>query len=131
MRCQRPRPRRRSCPRPTAPRRSWARERHPKASRSDKLGRRTMDLLEYQGKQLFARHGVPVPSGAPATTVQEAVAGAREIGYTSVARPAATAEQHGAAADELGFPCVVKAQRQIGGRGKARGIKVAQDRVEA
>ena len=63
-----------------------------------------MDLLEYQGKQLFARHGVPVPSGAPATTVEEAVA----------------------AADEIGYPCVVKAQVQIGGRGKAGGIKVAQ-----
>jgi succinyl-CoA synthetase beta subunit len=68
-----------------------------------------MDLLEYQGKQLFARHGVPVPSGSPATTVEEAVA----------------------AADEIGYPCVVKAQVQIGGRGKAGGIKVAQDRVEA
>jgi succinyl-CoA synthetase beta subunit len=68
-----------------------------------------MDLLEYQGKQLFARHGVPVPSGAPATTVEEAVA----------------------AADEIGYPCVVKAQVQIGGRGKAGGIKVAQDRQEA
>ncbi len=61
-----------------------------------------MDLLEYQGKQLFARHGVPVPSGSPATTVEEAVA----------------------AADEIGYPCVVKAQVQIGGRGKAGGIKV-------
>ena len=40
-----------------------------------------MDLLEYQGKQLFARHGVPVPSGKPATTVDEAVAAAEEIGY--------------------------------------------------
>ena len=68
-----------------------------------------MDLLEYQGKQLFARHGVPVPSGAPATTVEEAVA----------------------AADEIGYPCVVKAQVQIGGRGKAGGIKVANDRQEA
>jgi succinyl-CoA synthetase beta subunit len=68
-----------------------------------------MDLLEYQGKQLFARHGVPVPSGSPATTVEEAVA----------------------AADEIGYPCVVKAQVQIGGRGKAGGIKVAQDRQEA
>ena len=66
-----------------------------------------MDLLEYQGKQLFARHGVPVPSGAPATTVEEAVA----------------------AADEIGYPCVVKAQVQIGGRGKAGGIKVAKDRA--
>jgi succinyl-CoA synthetase beta subunit len=68
-----------------------------------------MDLLEYQGKQLFARHGVPVPSGAPASTVEQAVA----------------------AADEIGYPCVIKAQVLIGGRGKAGGIKVAQDRNEA
>jgi succinyl-CoA synthetase beta subunit len=68
-----------------------------------------MDLLEYQGKQLFARHGVPVPSGKPARTVEEAVAASEEIGY----------------------PCVVKAQVQIGGRGKAGGIKVAQNREEA
>jgi succinyl-CoA synthetase beta subunit len=68
-----------------------------------------MDLLEYQGKQLFARHGVPVPTGTPATTVEEAVA----------------------AADEIGYPCVVKAQVQVGGRGKAGGIKVANDRQEA
>jgi succinyl-CoA synthetase beta subunit len=68
-----------------------------------------MDLLEYQGKQLFARHGVPVPAGAPATTVEQAVA----------------------AADEIGYPCVIKAQVQIGGRGKAGGIKVASDRAEA
>ena len=68
-----------------------------------------MDLLEYQGKQLFARHGVPVPQGTPATTVEQAVA----------------------AADEIGYPCVVKAQVLIGGRGKAGGIKVAKDRKEA
>ncbi len=68
-----------------------------------------MDLLEYQGKQLFARHGVPVPHGIPAKTVEEAVA----------------------AADEIGYPCVIKAQVQIGGRGKAGGIKVAADRTEA
>jgi succinyl-CoA synthetase beta subunit len=68
-----------------------------------------MDLLEYQGKQLFARHGVPVPDGRPAKTVGEAVA----------------------AADEIGYPCVVKAQVLIGGRGKAGGIKVAADRAEA
>ena len=68
-----------------------------------------MDLLEYQGKQLFARHGVPVPTGSPATTVEQAVA----------------------AADEIGYPCVIKAQVLIGGRGKAGGIKVAQDRAEA
>jgi succinyl-CoA synthetase beta subunit len=68
-----------------------------------------MDLLEYQGKQLFARHGVPVPSGKPARSVDDAVAAAEEIGY----------------------PCVVKAQVQIGGRGKLGGIKVAQNREEA
>jgi succinyl-CoA synthetase beta subunit len=68
-----------------------------------------MDLLEYQGKQLFARHGVPVPEGRPATTVEEAIA----------------------AADDVGYPCVVKAQVLIGGRGKAGGIKVAANRDEA
>src|SRR5918992_2082094 len=68
-----------------------------------------MDLLEYQGKQLFARHGVPVPSGRPAETVDEAVT----------------------AADAIGYPCVVKAQVQIGGRGKLGGIKVASGRDEA
>src|SRR3954467_10092445 len=68
-----------------------------------------MDLLEYQGKQLFAKHGVPVPEGRHATTVEEAVA----------------------AAEELGYPVVVKAQVQIGGRGKAGGIKLAHDRAEA
>jgi succinyl-CoA synthetase beta subunit len=68
-----------------------------------------MDLLEYQGKQLFARHGIPVPEGRPATTVDEALD----------------------AADSIGYPCVVKAQVQIGGRGKLGGIKVAQNREEA
>src|ERR671913_1530843 len=68
-----------------------------------------MDLLEYQGKQLFAKHGVPVPDGRPATTVQKAVE----------------------AAEGLGYPVVIKAQVQIGGRGKAGGIKVANDRDEA
>jgi succinyl-CoA synthetase beta subunit len=68
-----------------------------------------MDLLEYQGKQLFARHGVPVPAGQPARTVEDAVAAAEAIGY----------------------PCVVKAQVQIGGRGKLGGIKLANDRAEA
>jgi succinyl-CoA synthetase beta subunit len=68
-----------------------------------------MDLLEYQGKQLFAKHGVPVPEGRPATTVPEATQ----------------------AAEELGFPVVIKAQVQIGGRGKAGGIKLANDRDEA
>jgi succinyl-CoA synthetase beta subunit len=68
-----------------------------------------MDLLEYQGKELFARHGVAVPSGKAARTVEEAVAAAQEIGY----------------------PCAIKAQVQIGGRGKAGGIKLAHDSAEA
>jgi succinyl-CoA synthetase beta subunit len=68
-----------------------------------------LDLLEYQGKQLFARHGVPVPEGRVADTIEAALE----------------------AADEIGYPCVIKAQVQIGGRGKAGGIKVAQNREEA
>jgi succinyl-CoA synthetase beta subunit len=68
-----------------------------------------MDLLEYQGKQLFAKHGVSVPAGRHAANVTEAVA----------------------AADEIGYPCVVKAQVAIGKRGKAGGIKVANDQAEA
>ena len=67
-----------------------------------------MDLLEYQGKQLFKKHGVPVPDGRPASTVDEAVE----------------------AAEELGYPVVVKAQVLIGGRGKAGGIKLAKDRAQ-
>src|SRR3954452_20322664 len=68
-----------------------------------------MDLLEYQGKQLFKNHGVPVPEGRAAASVAEAVE----------------------AADELGYPVVIKAQVLIGGRGKAGGIKLAGDRQEA
>ena len=68
-----------------------------------------MDLLEYQGKLLFARHDVPVPEGKAADSVEEAVEAAEAVGY----------------------PCVVKAQVQIGGRGKAGGIKVARDAAEA
>jgi succinyl-CoA synthetase beta subunit len=68
-----------------------------------------MDLLEYQGKQLFSKHGVPVPDGRHATTVDDAVE----------------------AAEQLGYPVVIKAQVQIGGRGKAGGIKLATNRDEA
>jgi succinyl-CoA synthetase beta subunit len=68
-----------------------------------------MDLLEYQGKQLFAAHGIAVPSGEVASTVEEAVAAAERIGY----------------------PCAIKAQVLIGGRGKAGGIKIAQDVEQA
>src|SRR5918992_580306 len=68
-----------------------------------------MALLEYQGKQLFRKHGVPTPEGRPAASVEEAVE----------------------AAEALGYPVVVKAQVLIGGRGKAGGIKLATDREEA
>jgi succinyl-CoA synthetase beta subunit len=67
-----------------------------------------MDLFEYQGKQLFARYGIPVSKGDVAETVDEAVT----------------------AADGAGYPVVVKAQVQVGGRGKAGGIKLANDTNE-
>ena len=64
-----------------------------------------MDLFEYQGKQLFARYGIPVSPGGTADTVDEAVA----------------------AAEAAGYPVVVKAQVQVGGRGKAGGVKLAEN----
>src|SRR6476659_9944385 len=66
-----------------------------------------MDLLEYQGKQLFAKHGIAVPSGEVAATVDEAVAAAERVGY----------------------PCAVKAQVLIGGRGEGP-FKVHQVWIE-
>ncbi len=68
-----------------------------------------MDLLEYQGKQLFARHGLDVSAGRAVQSVDEAVAAANEVGY----------------------PVVVKAQVLIGGRGKAGGVKLAADEAQA
>ena len=67
-----------------------------------------MDLFEYQGKQYFARFGIPVSPGGTADTVSEAVAAAAAAGY----------------------PVVVKAQVQVGGRGKAGGIQLAADEAE-
>jgi succinyl-CoA synthetase beta subunit len=64
-----------------------------------------VDLFEYQGKQLFARYGIPVSPGGVADTVDEAVA----------------------AAEAAGYPVVVKAQVQVGGRGKAGGVKLAEN----
>jgi succinyl-CoA synthetase beta subunit len=69
---------------------------------------RTMDLFEYQGKQYFAKYNIPVSAGGVATTVDEAVAVALTAKY----------------------PVVVKAQVQVGGRGKAGGIKLANDEAE-
>jgi len=67
-----------------------------------------VDLFEYQGKQYFARYDIPVSPGGVAVTVDEAVAHAEAAGY----------------------PVVVKAQVQVGGRGKAGGIKLANDADE-
>jgi succinyl-CoA synthetase beta subunit len=68
-----------------------------------------MKIHEYQGKQVFARYGVPVPKGYPAFTVDEAEAAAKRL------------------AQETGNPLVVvKAQIHAGGRGKGGGVKVAK-----
>ncbi len=72
-----------------------------------------MDLFEYQGKQLFANHGVPIQQGRVATTPQEARAAAAEL----------------IAAGKPGV--VIKAQVKVGGRGKAGGVKLARDPDEA
>jgi succinyl-CoA synthetase beta subunit len=68
-----------------------------------------VDLFEHQAKELFAQYGVPVPTGKVATTPDEA----RAI------------------AQELGGRVVVKAQVKTGGRGKAGGVKVADDADDA
>ena len=64
-----------------------------------------MDLYEYQGKQYFARYGIAASPGDVADTVEQAVAVAERVGY----------------------PVVVKAQVKVGGRGKAGGVKLAQN----
>ncbi|MGI8666682.1 MAG: ADP-forming succinate--CoA ligase subunit beta [Jatrophihabitans sp.] len=68
-----------------------------------------MDLFEYQAKQLFAAHGVPVGLGEVADTPDEAQA----------------------VAERIGGVVVVKAQVKVGGRGKAGGVKVCQSPAEA
>ncbi|WP_100499509.1 ADP-forming succinate--CoA ligase subunit beta [Geodermatophilus chilensis] len=68
-----------------------------------------MDLFEYQARDLLASHGVPVLPGGVAETPDQAEAIAREIGTT----------------------VVVKAQVKTGGRGKAGGVKLADDAEEA
>ena len=67
-----------------------------------------MDLFEYQGKQYFAKFGIPVSAGGVAVTVDEAV----KVAEASL------------------YPVVVKAQVQVGGRGKAGGIKLANNADE-
>ncbi|MGH1563515.1 ADP-forming succinate--CoA ligase subunit beta [Mumia sp. DW29H23] len=68
-----------------------------------------MDLMEYQAKELFAKHGVPVTLGVVANTPEEAQQGA----------------------EDLGGAVVVKAQVKAGGRGKAGGVKFAPTPAEA
>ena len=68
-----------------------------------------MDLFEYQARDLFEKHGVPVLAGIVATTPEEAKAAAEKIGGVTV----------------------VKAQVKVGGRGKAGGVKVAKSADEA
>jgi len=68
-----------------------------------------MRLHEYQAKQVFAEAGIPTPASALASTVEEAVDAAEDIGY----------------------PCAIKAQVHVGGRGKAGGIKLVEDEDEA
>ena len=68
-----------------------------------------MDLFEYQARDLFEKHGVPVLAGAVATTADEAFN----------------------AAAKIGGKVVVKAQVKVGGRGKAGGVKVAEDANDA
>jgi len=68
-----------------------------------------MDLYEYQARDLFEKHLVPVLQGAVATTAEEARA----------------------AAEKMGGKVVVKAQVKVGGRGKAGGVKLATDAQDA
>src|SRR2546427_4919826 len=79
-----------------------ARWRGPRVDEADGYSR-GMDLFEYQGKQYFARFGIPVSPGGVADTVDDAVA-----------------QSHAA-----GYPVAVKAQVQVGWRGNAGGIKLA------
>jgi succinyl-CoA synthetase beta subunit len=68
-----------------------------------------MKIHEYQGKQLFAKYGVPIPKGYPAFTVDEAEAAAKKL------------------LEETKSPVVVvKAQIHAGGRGKGGGVKVVK-----
>ena len=68
-----------------------------------------MDLFEYQARDLFESHQIPVLAGAVATT----------------------AEQAHAAAEKIGGKVVVKAQVKVGGRGKAGGVKLAENADDA
>ena len=68
-----------------------------------------MDLFEYQARDLFESHQIPVLAGAVATTADQAFS----------------------AAEKIGGKVVVKAQVKVGGRGKAGGVKVAENAADA
>jgi succinyl-CoA synthetase beta subunit len=68
-----------------------------------------MRLHEYQAKQVFSEAGIPTPDSALASTVEDAVAAAEDVGY----------------------PCAIKAQVHVGGRGKAGGIELVESESEA
>jgi succinyl-CoA synthetase beta subunit len=68
-----------------------------------------MKLHEYQAKEVFAEAGIPTPDSRLAATVEEAVSAAEAVGY----------------------PVAIKAQVQVGGRGKAGGIEIAETEAEA
>ena len=73
-----------------------------------------MNIHEYQGKQIMARYGVPIPKGIPAFTVPEAAAAAKQL-----------------ITDTGSEVVVVKAQIHAGGRGKAGGVKVVKGAAAA
>jgi succinyl-CoA synthetase beta subunit len=68
-----------------------------------------VDLFEYQGKQFFARYGIPTSPGDVTDNVEDAIAICRRVEY----------------------PAVIKAQVQVGGRGKAGGIRIVNSDEEA
>lgn len=64
-----------------------------------------MKVHEYQAKEIFGKYGIPIPRGKVAKSVDEVIAISREVG----------------------IPCVIKSQVHVGGRGKAGGIKIANN----
>src|SRR6187402_2472395 len=68
-----------------------------------------MKIHEYQGKEIFARYGIPTPKGIPVFSVDEAEAAAKKL-----------------IAETGSEVCVVKAQIHAGGRGKGGGVKVVK-----
>src|SRR5690606_11803867 len=101
----------------SSPRRRRARHARQERSERASSGRRgesqgltvAMKIHEYQGKQIFAKYGIPIPKGIPAFSVDEAAAAAKKL-----------------IAETGSEVCVVKAQIHAGGRGKGGGVKVVK-----